>query len=122
LSFIKRTGLVVVPFVIFGASIFVASPLIRVILIVLGFVAMGILIERGLLPHEYWPFRRMSLRDLVISAGCLVAALVSAMAILLLRHGQAGMITSAVIMIMFLIAGLIFFVRGIAPGGRRTFK
>jgi hypothetical protein len=52
------------------------SPLISLTLLILYFMLLGFLIERGLVPHEYWPFqRRFGLQDLAIAAACPVAAL-----------------------------------------------
>ena len=92
----------------------------RLILTVLYFVLYGYLIERGSLPREWWPFQRqLQLQDLAISAAFLVAALASAMGVLLLRANRAGMLVFGLLMVVSCGAGLVFFVKGTLYGPRR---
>lgn len=57
--------------------------LFGLILTVLYLVLLGYLIECGLLPRTYWPFGQIDLFALALSAACLVAALASAMGLLI---------------------------------------
>jgi hypothetical protein len=94
--------------------------LFQIILLILYFVLFGALIERGLLPPQYWPFqRRIGLLDLAISAACLVAALASAMGILLLRSNRVGMLTFGALMVLLVGGGTFFFAKGMFFGQRR---
>lgn len=94
--------------------------LFQIILLILYFVLFGALIERGLLPPQYWPFqRRIGLLDLAISAACLVAALASAMGILLLRSNRVGMLTFGALMVLLVGGGTFFFAKGMLFGQRR---
>jgi hypothetical protein len=91
------------------------------ILTVLYFVLYGYLVERGSIPREWWPFQRqLNLQDLAISAAFLVAALASAMGVLLLRANHAGMLVSGLLMGVFCSAGLVFFLKGVLYGPRRS--
>jgi hypothetical protein len=95
--------------------------LFSLILSVLYFVLYGYLVERGSLPREWWPFQRQpNLQDLAISAAFLVAALASAMGVVLLRTNYARLLISGLLMTVCCAAGLVFFVKGIMYGARRS--
>jgi hypothetical protein len=94
--------------------------LIQLILLVLYFVLLGYLIELGLLPREYWPFqRRIGLFELAVSAACLVAALASAMGILLLRSNRTGVLIFGVLTVLLLGGGTFFYAKGMFFGPRQ---
>lgn len=74
--------------------------LVGLILLVLYLVLLGYLIECGLLPHTYWPFGRIDVFALAVAAACLVAALATAMGILIAGTHRDVMIALAVIMVL----------------------
>ena len=92
--------------------------LFGLILTVLYLVLLGYLIECGLLPHTYWPFGQIDLFALAVSAACLVAALASAMGLLLAGGHHDVMIALAVTMIVLLCSGMFFLVKGTLYGRR----
>lgn len=93
--------------------------LVGLILTVLYLVLVGYLIESGLFPHTYWPFGRIDIFALAVSAACLVAALAAAMGILVVGAHRDMMIALAVAMIILLCSGMFFFVKGTLYGSRR---
>jgi len=93
--------------------------LVGLILTVLYLVLVGYLIESGLFPHTYWPFGRIDIFALAVSAACLVAALAAAMGILVVGARRDMMIALAVAMIILLCSGMFFFVKGTLYGSRR---
>lgn len=95
-----------------------APDLIGLILTVLYLVLLGYLIESGLLPRRYWPLGRIDVSALAVSAACLVAALASAMGLLLAKANRDVMIALAVTMIVLLIGGIFFLVKGTIYGSR----
>lgn len=92
--------------------------LIGLILTVLYLVLLGYLIECGLLPRTYWPFGQIDVFALAVSAACLVAALASAMGLLIAGPHREVMIALAVIMIVLLCGGMFFLVKGTFYGHR----
>jgi hypothetical protein len=82
--------------------------LVELILLVLYLVLLGYLIECGLLPHMYWPFGRIDIFALAVAAACLVAALATAMGILIAGAHRDVMIALAVIMALLLGGGMFF--------------
>lgn len=90
--------------------------LFGLILTVLYLALLGYLIECGLLPA--WPFGQIDLFALAVSAACLVAALASAMGILIAKAHRDLMIALAVIMIVLLCSGMFFLVKGTLYGHR----
>ena len=93
--------------------------LVGLILTVLYLVLVGYLIESGLFPHTYWPFGRIVIFALAVSAACLVAALAATMGILVVGARRDMMIALAVAMIILLCSGMFFFVKGTLYGSRR---
>lgn len=79
--------------------LFGVPTLFGLILTVLYLVLLGYLMECGLLPRTYWPFGTINIFDLAISAACLVAALASAMGILIAGTHRNVMIALAGMMI-----------------------
>jgi hypothetical protein len=99
---------------------FPVPSLFQMISQILFFVLFGSLIECGLFPREYWPFqRRIGLLELAISAACLVAALASAMGILLLRSNRTGTLAFGALMVLLVGGGTFFFAKGMFFGPRR---
>lgn len=92
--------------------------LVGLILTVLYLVFLGYLIECGLLPRRYWPFGRIDVFALAVSAACLVAALASAMGLLIAGAHRDVMIALAVTMIVLLVGGMFFLVKGTFYGHR----
>lgn len=93
-----------------------APDLVGLILTVLYLVLLGYLIECGLLPRTVWPFRRIDVFALAVSAACLVAALASAMGMLIARAHRDVMIALAVTMIVLLCSGMFFLAKGTLYG------
>ncbi len=93
--------------------------LYKVILVVLYFILLGALIERGFLSRRYWPFQRhIGLLDLAISAACLTAALASALGIAVFRGHRDAMLGFGILMLGFLVGGLVFMTKGFLYGPR----
>jgi FlaA1/EpsC-like NDP-sugar epimerase len=98
----------------------ISSSVIGLILVVLWFVLLGYLIERGLLPEGCWPFqKRIDLLNLAISAACLTACL--AMAIVFLRNNRSAVLVMGAMDVVLLGAGL-FFMRKLSSSGSRAEK
>ena len=103
--------------IVFAYSIGVPD-LVGLILTVLYLVLLGYLIECGLLPRTAWPFGRIDVFALAVSAACLVAALASALGILIAGAHRDVMITLVVTMIVLLCSGMFFLVKGTLYGRR----
>lgn len=92
--------------------------LVGLILTVLYLVLLGYLIECGLLPRTVWPFGKIDVFALALSATCLVAALAFAMGMLIAGAHRDVMIALAVAMIVLLCSGMFFLVKGTLYGHR----
>lgn len=92
--------------------------LVGLILTVLYLVLLGYLIECGLLPRTVWPFGKIDVFALAVSAACLVTALASAMGMLIAGTHRDVMIALAVTMIVLLCSGMFFLVKGTLYGHR----
>jgi hypothetical protein len=92
--------------------------LVGLILTVLYLVLLGYLIECGLLPRMVWPFGKIDVFALAVSAACLVAALASAMGMLIAGAHRDVIIALAVTMIVLLCSGMFFLVKGTLYGHR----
>ena len=96
------------------------SPIIGLILVILWFVLLGYLVERGLLPEAVWPFqRRIDLLDLALSAACLTASLAFALAIVLLRNDRIAVLVMGAVDVLLIGGGLFFYTRGVFFGPKR---
>ena len=94
-----------------------SSSVVGLILVVLWFVLLGYLIERGLLPEACWPFqRRIDLLNLAISAACLTACLAFAMAIVFLRNDRSAVLVMGAMDIILFGAGLFFYAKALFFG------
>jgi len=93
--------------------------LIGLILTVLYLVLLGYLIECGLLPSAYWPFGKINLFELALSAACLVASLAVAMGILIAGAHRSVMIALAGMLILLLCGGMFFLVKSALAGRKR---
>ena len=90
--------------------------LVGLILTVLYLVLLGYLTDCGLLPA--WPFGQIDVFALAVSAACLVAALASAMGMLIAGAHRDVRIALAVTMIVLLCSGTYFLVKGTLYGHR----